>query len=161
MELPFYSLTFSGSDHSHKKRKVFPFLMTVGWQCNTTYFSSSDWSILDFLLMTSPMCSCYLPRKCRPVNYKKSQKAGFPIVTWTPLDFPEHREWRHGIDFWEKGALAPKSNKNTRGCTCKRFPEHREWRHGIDFWEKGALAPKSNKNTRGCTCKRMLLALVQ
>ena len=43
------------------------------WQSDTTYFSSSDWSALDFLL----------PRKCKPVKYKARQKAGLPIVTET------------------------------------------------------------------------------
>ena len=43
------------------------------------YFSSFDWSSLDFLLMTSPPC-CNLSRKCTSVRYKKKQKGGFPIA---------------------------------------------------------------------------------
>ena len=35
-----------------------------------------------FCSLTSPKC-CTSPRKCMPVNYKRRQKAGFPIVTWT------------------------------------------------------------------------------
>ena len=42
------------------------------WLVNTWFFCS----------VTSPEC-CNPPRKCTPVKYKKRQKAGFPIVTWT------------------------------------------------------------------------------
>ena len=36
-----------------------------------------------FCSLTSPTC-CNSARKCTPVKYKASQKAGFPIVTGTP-----------------------------------------------------------------------------
>ena len=45
------------------------------WQWDTTYFSSSDWSTLDFLLTDTTPCS-----QCRIVKHKKRQKAGFPIM---------------------------------------------------------------------------------
>ena len=37
---------------------------------------------LIFYSLTSPTC-CSSPRKCTPVKYKKRQKAGFPVVTYT------------------------------------------------------------------------------
>ena len=47
------------------------------------YFWCSDWSILCiFCSPTWPTC-CNLPWKCAPVKYKKRQKAGPPIVTYT------------------------------------------------------------------------------
>ena len=62
---------YSGFDDIHIVRLT---------KCDTTYFSSSDWSTLDFLLMTSPMC-CNSPQKCTPVKYKKRKKAGFSFAT--------------------------------------------------------------------------------
>ena len=59
-------------------------------QSDTTYFSSSDWFTLDFLLMTSPTC-CNLPRKYTPVKYKARQKAWFPIVIQTTSQHSQ--EW--------------------------------------------------------------------
>ena len=51
-------------------------IVSVHIVCLTIYFSRSDWSALNFLVMTSP--TCYTP-----VKYKASQKAAFPIVTYT------------------------------------------------------------------------------
>ena len=55
------------------------------WQWDTTYFSSSDWSTLDFLPTASQPC-CNQSRKCMPVKsvrYMERQKAGFSIVRET------------------------------------------------------------------------------
>ena len=60
-----------------KPQKV---LHIVVSQSDTTYFSSSDLSTLDFLL-TDVTNMLSLARKCTPVKYKARQKAGFPIIT--------------------------------------------------------------------------------
>ena len=88
----FYSKPFSKRffyETNLKKLKCFNKMLSKHIVCLTVrnHLFSEFWLVdTDFLLIfcwvASPLC-CNLPRKCTPVKYKKTQKAGCTIVTQT------------------------------------------------------------------------------
>ena len=55
-------------------------------QSDTTYFSTSDRSTLDFCSLTSPTC-CSLPPKCPPVKYENFQAVLLTGLAWHGRSF--------------------------------------------------------------------------